>query len=448
MSSYWQALAARRLNRRRAIALTGAASAGAAFLAACGGDDDGGSTGGGEPASSLIAKPEDSTNQAKRGGIIKASIATDAGSWDPHVRGAWFGTLGPLIFSRLTIVKPGEGEATAGAIIGDLAEGWETSPDGLTVTFKLRPSAKWQPTPPVDGRAVDAEDVAATWTRWKSISGTRATIDNSVNPDAPVQTVTATDNRTVVMKLAAPRVTLPSLLSASVGQALHILPKEAGAGYDPRTTQIGSGPFYVSEHVASAHIHLKRNPGYYDATHPFVDGMEFPIVAEYATALASFRTGQIYTYLVRPEEILGVKSDVADIAMYQTDIAIPQATLFFGYKNTPKGMFRDKRLRQAYSMSIDRDLFAETWYNVSQFTGQGLPVDVGWSSIVPAKPSSAPTRSTTNMTSPRPRSWCQRRASHRTSSTSQPAQAATTAPSTTARSTSWRAWRPMRASSP
>jgi peptide/nickel transport system substrate-binding protein len=35
-------------------------------------------------------------------------------------------------------------------------------------------------------------------------------------------------------------------------------------------------------------------------------------------------------------------------------------------------------------MSIDRDLFAETWYNVSAFTNQGLPVDVGWSSIVPA----------------------------------------------------------------
>jgi len=384
MSSYWQTLAARRLSRRRAIALAGGASASAAFLAACGGDDDSGSTGGGEPSSSLVAKAEDSTSQAKRGGIIKSSIATDAGSWDPHVRGAWFGTLGGLIYSRLTVVKPGEGEPTAGNVVGDLAESWETSPDGLTVTFKLRGNAKWQPTPPVNSRAVDAEDVAATWTRWKSTSGTRATIDNSVNPDAPVMSVTATDPRTVVMKLAAPRVTLPSLLSASVGQALHIMPKEAGSGYDPRTTQIGSGPFYVSEHVASAHIHLKRNPGFYDANRPYADGMEFPIVAEYATALASFRTGQIFTYLVRPEEILGVKNDVPDISMYKTDIAIPQATLFFGYKNTPKGMFRDKRLRQAYSMTIDRDLFAETWYNVSQFTGQGLPVDVGWSSIVPA----------------------------------------------------------------
>jgi ABC-type transport system substrate-binding protein len=385
MQNYWASIAARRLSRRRGLALAGGAAAGAALLAACGGDDDGGSgVSGGDSVSSLIAAPADTSKEAKRGGSIKASIATDAGSWDPHVRGAWFGTLGPLLFSRLTIVKPGEGESTSGDIMGDLAEGWEISPDGLTATFKLRSPAKWQPVAPVNGRDVDAEDVAATWTRWKSISGTRATIDNSVNPDAPVQSVTATDNRTVVMKLAFPKVTLPSLLSASVGQALHIVPKEAAGGYDPRTTQIGSGPFYVDEQVASSYIHLKRNPGYYDTVHPYVDTMEFPIVSEYATALASFRTGQIHTYLVRPEEILGVKNDVPDLQMYQTDIAVPQATLFFGYKNSEKGMFRDKRLRQAYSMAIDRDLFAETWYNVSQFTSQGLPMEVGWSSIVPA----------------------------------------------------------------
>jgi len=379
MSSYWASIATRRISRRRAIAASGGAAA-AGILAACGGGDEEP----GQGTSSLVAKPEDSSKQATRGGIIKASIATDAGSWDPHVRGAWFGTLGALLYSRLTVVKPGEGQATSGDIVGELAEGWEISPDGLTATFKLRPNAKWQPVAPVNGRAVDAEDVAATWTRWRSVSGTRATIDNSVNPDAPVQSVAATDSRTAVLKLAFPAVTLPSLLSASVGQAFHIMPREAGQNYDPRTVQIGSGPFYVSEHVASSHIHLKRNPGFYDATRPFVDGMEFPIVPEYATAIAAFRTGQIFTYPVRAEELLGVKRDVPDLSMYQSGITVPQATLFFGYKNTPKGMFRDKRLRQAYSMSIDRDLFAETWYNVSSFTSQGLPVEVAWSSAVPA----------------------------------------------------------------
>jgi peptide/nickel transport system substrate-binding protein len=380
MQDYWSSVTRKRLGRRRALALGGGTAAAAAFLAACGGSE----SDSGASESSLVTKPQDTTKDARRGGIYKGSIATDAGGWDPHVRGAWFGTLGGLLYSRLTIVKPGEGDTTSGDIIGDLSEGWEFSPDGLTATFKLRQNAKWQPVAPVNGRAVDAEDVAATWNRFKTVSGTRATIDNTVNPDAPVVSVSASDSRTVVMKLALPAVTLPSLLAASVGQAFHILPKEAGDGYDPRRVQIGSGPFYVGEHVASSHIHLKRNPGFYDAQRPYFDGMEFPIVSEYATALAAFRNGQIYQYAIRPEEVLGVKRDVPDLAMYQSDLTIPQATLFFGYKNTPKGMFRDKRLRQAYSMSIDRELFAETWFNVSNFTSQGLPVQTAWSSAVPA----------------------------------------------------------------
>ncbi len=379
MNGYWNRVLQSRATRRRTLALTGGTAVGAALLAACGGED-----GGGGGKSSLVVKPEDTTRQAKRGGVYKASITTDAGSWDPHVRGAWFGTLAGVLFGRLTVIKPGEGKATAGEIIGDLAEGWEFSPDGLTATFKLRPNAKWQPVPPVSGRSVDAHDVAATWNRWRTISGTRATIDNAVNPDAPVQSVTAIDNRTVAMKLALPAVTLPSMLAASVGQSLHILPKEAGEGYEPRRTQIGSGPFYVTEHVASSHIHLRRNPGYHDTVRPYFEGMEFPIVSEYATGAAAFRNGQIYTYPVRAEEILGVKRDVPDISMYQSDISIPSAHLYFGYKNTPRAMFRDKRLRQAYSMAIDRDLFAETWYNVANFTSQGLPVEIAWSSAVPA----------------------------------------------------------------
>ncbi|HLF78758.1 MAG TPA: ABC transporter substrate-binding protein [Dehalococcoidia bacterium] len=379
--SYWHQTLQRRLSRRRSLTGAGGFALGAAFLAACGGNESESKP----DTSSLAVKAEDTTKQAKRGGIYKASIATDAGSWDPHVRGAWFGTLGGILYSRLTIVKPGEGESTAGDIIGDLAESWEFSPDGLTATFKLRPTAKFQPVAPVNSRTVEAQDVATTWTRWKSVSGTRATIDNSINPDAPVISVSATDARTVVMKLAIPAVTLPSLLAASVGQAFHIMPKEAGEnGYDPRKTQIGSGPFYVSDQVASSYIHLKRHPGFYDTNRPYFDGMEFPIVSEYATGLAAFRNGQIYQYAVRAEEVLGVKRDVPDLSMYQSDLAIPQATLFFGYKNNPRGMFRDKRLRQAYSMTIDRDLFAETWYNVSSYTKQGLPVRTGWSSAVPA----------------------------------------------------------------
>ena len=53
----------------------------------------------------------------------------------------------------------GQFKPAEGAIRGDLAESWEVSPDGLTITMKLRQGVKWHNKAPVNGRAVDADDV-------------------------------------------------------------------------------------------------------------------------------------------------------------------------------------------------------------------------------------------------------------------------------------------------
>jgi ABC-type transport system substrate-binding protein len=45
------------------------------------------------------------------------------------------------------------------AITGDAAESFETSPDGLTLTLKLRQNHKFDPRPPTNGRAMDTTDV-------------------------------------------------------------------------------------------------------------------------------------------------------------------------------------------------------------------------------------------------------------------------------------------------
>jgi peptide/nickel transport system substrate-binding protein len=419
MQSYWSSVARRRVSRRRAVWLAGGLTASAAFLVACGGEDDDsapstgaagstgpagatattmpsgatgpagatgttGATGGTGGSASPLTTPEDTSSQAQRGGTLKTYITTDAGGWDVHVRGAWFGTLAGPMWSRLTVVEPGLGEKSSGDIVGDLADSWEVAGDGLTVTFKLSQDAHWQDIAPVSGRAVDAQDVLFTWDRWREISNTRATIANEFNPDAPVLSMAAPDSSTIIMTLASPAVTLPSLFSAAVGQAFHIFPREADGGYDAREVAIGSGPYGLEEHVGSAHIHLKRNEGHHQPDRNYFDRLEYPILSEYATALAAFKSGQLHHYAVRAEEVLTTKSDVPDLSMYATDLLLPTAHLFFGYLNSDAAMFRDKRLRQAFSMAVDRDLFADTWYNVSNFTSQGLPVETAWATSVPA----------------------------------------------------------------
>jgi len=296
--SYWSKFSGARLGRRRLLVTSGATLGAAALLAACGsgGSGGGGSSGGGTDHSSLVTKAEDTSKQAKRGGTLKTSITTDANAWDPYFTGAWFGTLGAVVFSRLTVVKPGLGEPSAGEIGGDLASGWEFAPDGLTVTYKLRPNAHWHNVAPVNGRSVDAQDVVASWERWRKTSGTRTLLDHDASPDAPVLSLTAADNSTIVVKLGFPAVFLPSSMSGNTGQSFHILPREAADGsYNLRNTPIGSGPFSLSEQIQSSRMTFKRNPGYHDANIPYSDTVEYPIVTEYATGMAAFKTGQLFT---------------------------------------------------------------------------------------------------------------------------------------------------------
>src|SRR5262245_26850133 len=79
MDDYWQRIASQRVGRRRALATAGGSSLAAAFLAACGGGDSDGKAGEKE---GLLTKATDTSDQAKRGGILKDHATTDTPTFD------------------------------------------------------------------------------------------------------------------------------------------------------------------------------------------------------------------------------------------------------------------------------------------------------------------------------------------------------------------------------
>ena len=106
MPGYWTRLLDRRVERRRVLA--GASSAGvAALLAACAG---GGKS---SPApqtpkdtSGLLSNPTDSTNRAKRGGVLQRN-GTGDGSLDPNLSIGGISTLHEIANTRLVTLKLG-----------------------------------------------------------------------------------------------------------------------------------------------------------------------------------------------------------------------------------------------------------------------------------------------------------------------------------------------------
>src|SRR5205823_9221225 len=58
--------------------------------------------------------------------------------------------------------------------------------------------------------------------------------------------------------------------------------------------------------------------------------------------------------------------------------------MVFGLLPAGKSPFLDDRVRQAASMAWDRELWIDTFYNVSKFNSEGLPVDTRWNSALGA----------------------------------------------------------------
>jgi len=69
---------------------------------------------------------------------------------------------------------------------------------------------------------------------------------------------------------------------------------------------------------------MKRNPGFKQAKGdlPYIEQIDWPVVQEYAAAVAQFRTGAAYSYAVKQEEILGMKRELPDLTLNPLSIRL------------------------------------------------------------------------------------------------------------------------------
>jgi peptide/nickel transport system substrate-binding protein len=375
-----------RASRRKAITFTAAAGLGAAFLAACGGGD---SADGDQPSdkSSLVAKHEDSTKQAKRGGILKDRTGADAATMDPHGPIAPLNTPARHVYSTLVRQKMGHMAPSTTELVGDLAESWEVAPDGLTITLKLRNNVKWHNKAPVSGRAFDSSDVVYSWTRYSQTAPLRGLVVNAANPTAPFLSIAATDSKTVVAKLKEPLAYALSQLASfgSFTGNMVIIPKETENNvFDIRRDMIGTGPFYLDNYQPSVGFTLKRNADYWDPNANLIDQINYPIVTDNSQAEAQLRAGNIHAFYanLRAENVYQLKKDEPRLNLYPIDLTVAVTVMTFGHL-PEKNPLTDERVRQAFSMSMDRKAWIDTFYNVSNFERDGLPVTTRWNSALP-----------------------------------------------------------------
>jgi ABC-type transport system substrate-binding protein len=387
MESYWSALTMRRLTRRRALgAAAGAGVAAAAIsLIGCGSGDGGGSSSNTKDSSGLLGEKVDTTKQAVAGGTWPSYRDEDVISLNPLVntQGA---AQSELIWGYSMLVKHsfavGHGVG-AEAITGDAAESWEISPDAMQITLKLRPNLKLDPRAPTNGRNVTVQDVKYSWDTAEKTSPYRPSLFNSASPAGPIKAVETPDSSTIVMKMAFPYAPVLEI----IGHQQHplIVPVEADGRFNPNADMRGSGPYILSSYQQSSRFEYERNPNWYVKGRPLFDKVVKPIISDYAAGLAQFESKAIWDYEVRPADVLRVKRDHPELVMLTEPRPSGYITQkIYNASKQPGSPLADVRVRRAFSMTVDRDLYIDAMFDAERFRKEGLPVETGWNSHLAA----------------------------------------------------------------
>lgn len=377
MSNYWDSYWTKRtLSRRRVLAggtITAAGVAGMA-LAGCGDDDDdddGGSStpgGGGTSLTPTAATP--SAAQAVKGGTLRA--LTNVGSiFDPHRTNtpaesvSLWGAIGNTLV-RFSTKNPGSVEA-------DLASALPEIPaDGLSLTFKIRPEAKWQNKAPVNGRAVTAEDVKLSFDRIRD----PATVSPRAGNFGAIDSIVVIDANTVQFKLKTPQA---DLMAAMSDQYNFIIPKEISSrGKDAITTAadaIGSGPYELTEFKAAQSFSMKRRAdGYWRPNTAWLDGFEYLHQTDSQQALNALRANQTDAIGITPDLARTIESDKNYILT-----KAPTTTRECLLINHNKDRYKDPKVRLALQRAINRaQVYATVFGGVGWVGGPMTPAAPSW----------------------------------------------------------------------
>lgn len=347
--NYWS----RRWPRRtvlRGVGLAGAGLAGAA-LVGCGGDDD-------EPAATTEATAGsagtgtggETTANIKTGGRLALAQSSEPPEFDMHhssTTGTCFVTS--MCYNQLIRFDPEIGDENPEAVIGDLAESWEISPDGQTYTFHLQPGVKFH-----DGTPFTAADAKASYNRQIDPPETL------INPPRSSQlqiiaSMDTPDDQTLVMNMSRPVSSLSMLPILAQGWMTMYSQKDIEGGFDFKLNVNGTGPYLMTEYQQGAKVLHDKNPDYWVKDQPYLDGVDVFIVPDASTMLANFQGGQLHYYAPTLEALDQLQNTLGDKVTTGISNSIGYDCLNYGNREP----WTDVRVRQAVSMAYDREAAVE-----------------------------------------------------------------------------------------
>lgn len=256
-------------------------------------------------------------------------------------------------------------------VVPDLATGWDLSPDGTVYTFHLQPEATFH-----NGRPFTAADVVYSWERAADPALDSDTVMTYLSDIAGVKEMHAgdaehisglkvIDDHTLQVTIDAPKPYF--LLKLTYPTAYIVDQANVETGEDWYRTPNGTGPYRLVRWDPMEKMIYERYEGYY-GTKPAI-----------ATVVYALYTGEgIRLYESGAIDMTGVGYynaqrvlDPSDPLNSELVSSVSMCTDYVQFDIT-RPPFDDVKVRQAFSMAVDRQQYIEVVLNNAALPAKGI----------------------------------------------------------------------------
>lgn len=254
-------------------------------------------------------------------------------------------------------------DPAGGTPLPAVAAKWETSSDGLTYTFHLRPEARWS-----NGETVTAADFIASYRRLltPATAAPKANLFYAVKnahafatgalTDFSAVGFAAPDAHTLVITLEKPAPAF--LVYAASGPWIPIHPATVAAharAWTQPAHYVGNGPFTLAEWRQQQRIVVKKNPAYRAAAAVHIDEIQFLRFDSGDTEERAYRAGQLDVTMSIPQSKIAAYAKDNSAEFHRAPLA---ETRFLSF-NTRRPALADARVRRALALAVDRQRIVE-----------------------------------------------------------------------------------------
>jgi len=299
-----------------------------------------------------------SSSGANSGGsTLIIGIESEADVLDPHRAGGWVTfRINRQIHESLVAedLSKSSSEAAVPELKPGLAESWDVSEDGLTYTFHLREGVKFHDGTDFNAAAVDF-NIRRSWDKNFEYYDERSAGQMQKTYQS-LKEIKIIDDYTVEMVLSEPfSPFLRMLAQGSMGSGGIISPAALEEWGNDQYAEhpVGTGPFKFKERERGTKIELVRNDEYWGEK-ANIDGVIFRPIPDPAARVTALETGEVDIIAVpTPDSIEGLKAKGFKVA----DGTVPH--VWYLSMNFNNEAIKDKRVRQAIAMAIDREGMAK-----------------------------------------------------------------------------------------